>query len=179
MNKFPLIVFILMALVTSGCFPKSSSNKDQIATGVAKTVAAQNAIVPDTGADVTTPPTKAPTAIPPTAAPKVKPTVDYRQAALPQILGTWKVNRVNKSSRGMSWQDLGNRLTFQEDGTMVTETPAGVTSNVKFRLDIKVIVFTFEDGHKEYWNFSFPSGNDSLTITKQGGTERVDLLRVQ
>jgi hypothetical protein len=179
MTKFPLFVFILIALVTSGCFPKSSSNKDQIATGVAKTVAAQNAIVPDTGAEVTSPPTKAPTAIPPTAAPKVKPTVDYRQAALPQILGAWKVNRVNKSSRGLPWQDVGYQLTFQEDGVMKSVKPDGTGSTVKFKMDIKVIVFTFDDGHKEYWNFTFPNGNDSLTLIKQGGTERIDMTRAQ
>lgn len=181
MNKLSrfTIVLILILLFTSGCFPKSTSNNDQIATGVAKTVAAQNEVVPVTGVEAVTAPTAAPTAIPPTAAPKVKPTADFRQASLGQMLGTWKVNRINKSSKGVPWQDVGNKLTFQDDGQMVTTTPDGTTTSVKFRLDIKVILFTFEDGHKEYWNFAFPSGNDSLTLSKQGATERIDLLRVK
>jgi hypothetical protein len=179
MNKLPVFVFILIGLLTSGCFPKSPSNKDQIATGVAKTVAAQNAAIPITGADLTIPPTKAPTAIPPTAAPKIKPTADYRQASLGKVLGMWKVNRVNKSSRGVSWQDVGNNLTFQEGGLMMTEAPDGTNGSVKFVLDIKQIIFTFEDGHKEYWNFAFTNGDNSLTLTKQGGTERMDLIRAK
>lgn len=176
-------ILVILPLFTTGCFPKSISNKDQIATGVAKTVAAQNAIVPVTGGDKNPPPTEAPTVVP-TSVPtktmiKPTPTVDFRQASLGQMLGTWKVNRINKSSKGVSWQDVGNKLTFQDDGQMVTTTSNGATSSVKFHLDIKQIFFTFDDGRKEYWNFSFPSGDNSMTLTRQGGAERIDLIRVK
>jgi hypothetical protein len=181
MNKLSRFIFILvmLPLFTTGCFPKSSSNNDQIATGVAKTVAAQNEVVPVTGVEAVTPPTAAPTDVPPTSVPIIKPTADFRQASLSQMLGTWKVNRINKSSKGVPWQDVGNLLTFQDDGQMAIEATNGSTGSVKFRLDIKQVMFTFDDGHKEYWNFAFPSGNDSLTLSKQGATERIDLLRVK
>jgi hypothetical protein len=170
-----IFVLVIFAILSTGCFPKSTSNNDQIATGVAKTVAAQNAIVPNTGAEENTPPA----AIPPTAVPKVKPTADFRQAALSQFLGTWKVSRVNKSSKGVPWQDVDNQLTFQPDGIMKMVANDGTESAVKYKLDIKQVIFTFDDGRKEYWNFEFSHSDNSLTLSKQGATERFFIDRVQ
>jgi len=173
-----LSITVLLSLTLTGCFSKTTSNNDQIATGVAKTVAAQNKVIPVTGGDVNTQPTAAPTAIPPTAVPKVKPTADYRQAALSQFLGTWKVVRINKSSRGVPWQEIGNQLTFQQDGVMKTEAADGTIGEVKYRLDIKKVIFTLDDGNKDEWNFAFTSGDKTLALTRQGGKERIDLARV-
>jgi hypothetical protein len=195
MKKFfsPIIVLIIFLVLSVGCQSQSKntiSEDDIVAIGVAKTVSAKgpkdeiptriaNTVVAigqtynsQQSVVVVT------KVVTPKANNKVNPTADFRQASLGKVLGTWKVNRVNKSSRGIAWQDVGNKLTFNQDGTMLTEPQSGVKSSIKFRLDIKVILFVFEDGRKDYWDFAFTNNNNSLTLTKQGGAERIDLIRV-
>jgi hypothetical protein len=180
MKRITRIIFILVLLSLSltGClFGSSKSTDDPIAIGVVKTVPAKDQVepgIPDTGAEATLPPTSAPTK----TVSKVKPTADYRQAALSQFLGAWKVIRINKSSRGLPWQEIGNQLTFQPDGIMKTESADGTVGEVKYRLDIKKLIFTLDDGKKDEWSFAFSNGDASLSLTKQGGKERIDLTRV-
>lgn len=110
---------------------------------------------------------------------KPKATADPKKVAFDTLIGTWKVIKISKSDRGVSWQELGNMLTFQSDGMMTMDAVDGTSESMKFRIDGKQVLFTFEDGKKERWTYTFTQSDSGLTLSKLGASERMDLVKVE
>jgi hypothetical protein len=107
----------------------------------------------------------------------ISPTADPKLVAFNKLIGTWKVIKISKSDRGVSWQEIGNFLTFQTDGMMTMDTVDGKSESIKFRIEGKQVLFTFADGKKERWTYTFTQSDSGLTLSKLGASERMDMVR--
>lgn len=189
-----ICVIVLLSLTFSGCTIRRSGSGNARPTVTEEAQGAGNALV-----DLATPvpeitdTVEEPTEVMPTntakpvkktaTATKVvkvpSPTADPKQVAFNKMIGTWKVIKISKSDRGVSWQELGNMLTFQSDGLMALDAVDGTSESIKFRIDGKQVLFTLEDGKKERWTYTFTQSDSGLTLSKLGASERMDMVKME
>ena len=189
-----ICVLVLISLSLSGCTIRRSGSGNTRTTATVEAQGAGNALV-----DLATPvpeiteTVEEPTEVIPTNTAKpvkktatatkaVKvpsPTADPKQVAFNKLIGTWKVIKISKSDRGVSWQELGNMLAFQMDGMMTMDAVDGTSESMKFRIEGKQVVFTFGDGKKERWTYTFTQSDSGLTLSKLGASERMDMVKME